>query len=122
MARAREQAEREERIDNDIVVNAYGEVERAMSWYYYLQHNLRTPFAARCSAERSIPSLRIGEMVQVVGMAKEDDCMSEVFVLVKYGRSKLVVPLAQLECQSTDEQTRRAVADWHYWVARGYVY
>jgi hypothetical protein len=45
-----------------------------------------------------------------------------VFVLVKYARSKLGIPLAQLECQSNDEPTRQAVSDWHYWVARGYEY
>ena len=60
--------------------------------------------------------------MQVVGMADEDDCMSEVFVFVKYARSKLGVPLSQLECQTNDEPARQAISDWHYWVARGYEY
>jgi len=117
-----EQPDREERILNEVVVDAYGEVERAMGWYYYLQDKLQTPFTARCRLKRSISPLKVGETVQVFGMAEEDDCMSEVFVLIEYGNSKLGVPLAQLECKSNDEQTGQAIADWHYWVARGYAY
>jgi hypothetical protein len=26
----------------------------------------------------------------------------------------------QVEAVATDEETRQAVEDWHYWVARGY--
>ena len=36
---------REDRIIFDIVVDAYDDTERAMGWYYYLQDELRTPFA-----------------------------------------------------------------------------
>ncbi len=48
--------------------------------------------------------------------------MAEVFVVVKLGRLKATVPPAQLECLSDEEDTRRAVEDWHYWVGRGYRY
>ena len=117
-----EQPEREDRIVFEIVVDAYGSSERAMSWYYYLQDELKMPFSARCTTTRSSSPLIIGQRVDVVGMAKEDECMSEIFVLVKYGRTKLAVPLAQLDCLSCDPETCEAVADWHYWVARGYEY
>jgi hypothetical protein len=40
--------DREHRIIFDIVVDAYGEDERAMGWYYYLEDKLHVPFAARC--------------------------------------------------------------------------
>ena len=66
--------------------------------------------------------MKVGMKTEVVDLAAEDDCMSEVFVVVKYGKSELAVPLAQLECHATDEDTLQAVADWHYWVARGYEY
>ena len=122
MARFREQPEREERILFEIVVDAYGESERAMSWYYYLQDRLQMPFDAICKSARSTSPLKVGSKVQVISMAVEDDCMSEVLVLVKNGRSKLAVPLAQIECAATDTETCQAVADWHYWVARGYEY
>lgn len=123
MARARMQTEREERITNEVVVDAYDEVERAMSWYYYLDESLHFPFAAKCCKKRDASPLRVGESVEIVGMAKEDDCMAEVFVIARlHGKSKLAVPLGQLECLSSDNTTGQAVADWHYWLARGYQY
>ena len=37
------------------------------------------------------------------------------------GRRRLAVPLSQLEpINDTDEETRQAIGDWHYGVARGY--
>jgi Calcium binding len=51
----------------DIVVDAYGEEERALSWYYYLEENLSFPFRARCMTVRSISPLQVGEEVEVVG-------------------------------------------------------
>lgn len=39
-------SEIENRIEMEIVVDAYDESERAMGWYYYLQDNLNVPFKA----------------------------------------------------------------------------
>ena len=122
MKRIPEQPDRENRITFEIVVDAYDTAERAMGWYYYLQDNLQVPFKATCRSARSTSPLEVGVEVEVVGLASEDDCMSEMFVLVKYAKSRLAVPLEQLACHALDEQTCQAVADWHYWVARGHEY
>src|SRR5919108_4211730 len=81
---------------------------------------LHFPFAARCTAERSISPLRVGDEVEVVGMAPEEECQHEMFVLIRWERRSLAVPLAQLEGVAVDEQTRQAIEDWQYWVAQGY--
>jgi hypothetical protein len=120
--RAVEDPVREDRMLFEIVVDAYNETERAMSWYYYLQDQLEMPFSATCRGTRSTSPLNVGQKVEVLAMASEDDCMSEVHVLVKIGRSKLAVPLDQLQCTSTNDPTCQGVADWHYWRARGYEY
>jgi Calcium binding len=122
MKRPAIQADREKRIDYEAVVDAYDEIERAMGWYYYIEGLLNVPFAAKCVSKRSISALSVGQEVQVISMADEEDCMHEVFVNIKHGRSELSVPLSQLECLAEDLQTSQAVADWHYWVARGYQY
>ena len=122
MTRPREQHDREQRILFEIVVDAYDDMERAMGWYHYLSDVLDMPFKARCKTLRSISRLDVGDEVEVVAMAAEDDGMSEVFVLVEYGKKKRAVPLAQLDCQSQHAETSQAVEDWHYWVARGYAY
>jgi hypothetical protein len=42
----------------------------------------------------------------------------EMFVLTRWERGTLAVPLAQLEAVGVDEPTRQAMQDWQYWVAR----
>ena len=118
MKRVPEQPDRENCIAFEIVVDAFDAAERAMGWYHYLQDQLQVPFKATCRSARATSPLEVG----IVGLAAEDDCMSEVFVLVKYAKSELAVPLEQLACHGLDEQAGQAVADWHYWVARGYDY
>ena len=75
---------------------------------------------ARCTAERSISPLRVGEEVEVVGMAPEEECEHEMFVLIRRERRSLAVPLARPEGVAVDDQTRQTIEDWRYWVAQGY--
>ena len=120
MARVEEDDVREHRIHMEVVVDAYGEEERAMGWYYYLDDTLAFPFQAMCIAERRSSPLQPGEVVQVTGMAPEEDCEHDMLVDVQWQRRRLAVPLSQLESVSVDEATQEAIGDWHYWVARGY--
>jgi hypothetical protein len=110
---------REERILMEIIVDAYGPEERALGWWNYLDERLVLPFRARCIRERRTSPLRVGDDIEVVGMAPEEDCEHEMVVLTPWERRMLAVPLAQLEPLAADADTAQAIADWHYWVARG---
>jgi hypothetical protein len=112
--------EREERITMEIIVDAYGPEEQALGWYYYLDDKLQFPFTARCIARRATSPLQVGDEIDVVGMAPEEECEHEMFVLTRWERGTLAVPLSQLEGIATDAQTQEAIEDWHYWVRRGY--
>ena len=120
MKRRSRDEEREQRITMEIIVDAYTPEEQAMGWYYSLEDRLHCPFRAKCIAERSISPLRVGDEVEVVGMAPEEECQHEMFVLIRWDRRGPAVPLAQLEGVAVDEQTRQVIEDWHYWVAQGY--
>ncbi|MDA8423455.1 MAG: hypothetical protein M0Z89_09005 [Nitrospiraceae bacterium] len=48
MTKSKQDKSREERIDEEIIVDCYGEGERAMGWYYYLEDRLEFPFTAQC--------------------------------------------------------------------------
>ena len=121
MAKVKRSAEREERIRMEIVVDAHDPDERAMGWYYYLEQTLAMPFTAKCIAERAVSPLRKGEKVEVVERAPLDECGHEMFVGIRWEGRALAVPLAQLKpIAKTDEETKEAVADWHYWLAQGY--
>lgn len=120
MPRLKENKARERRIEMEAVVDAYNSEERAMGWYYYLEERLKFPFKARCTSKREISPLRVGEDVDVIGMAPEEECASEMFVRVRWCGRRLAVPLSQLRLRGADATTREAVGDWHYWAARGY--
>ncbi len=113
---------REKRITYEIVVDAYTAEERAMGWYYYLEEKLSFPFTVRCVAIRSISPLKKGEDVKAVAMAREEDCLAEMFVLISLAGRRVGVPLAQLKVVNADRATREAIEDWHYWLARGYAF
>jgi hypothetical protein len=122
--KSKRNAEREERITTEIVVDCYNRQERAMGWYYYLDKQLQFPFTATCILYRAVSPLLVKDEVEVIGMAPEEECQSEVLVMMRWDRPEgLGVPLAQLKpISDTDEQTRQAVADWHYWRSMGYEY
>ena len=109
-----------DRIHNEIVVDAYGPEEQAVSWHTVLGDRLAFPFDARCVAERSVSPLRVGETVRVVGMADDEDCTSNMFVVIEWEGRRFGVPLVQLDALDPDEDTEQAIGDWRYWVERGY--
>lgn len=123
MSKTKKNAEREHRIREEIVVDAYGPEEQAMGWYYYLQDNLGFPFTATCISERSISPLHKGDEVEILGMAPEQECEHEMFVEARWERKRnLAIPLSQVKpVGDADVETQEAVADWHYWVDQGYV-
>lgn len=120
MTRPAKDEAREERITMEIVVDAYGPEEQALGWQAYLSYTMQFPFSARCTVSRTISPLEPEEVVQVVGMASEEECRHEMFVLIRWKRRQLAVPLMQLEGINADEETQQAIEDWHYWVNQGY--
>ncbi len=120
MRRRQREEDREERIRLEIVVDSQGAEERAMSWYHYLTDILAFPFITQCSAKRAISPLQIGDEVDVIGIAPEEECQHEIFVLMRWERDGLAVPLSQLTVTYADDETRQAVGDWLYWVDLGY--
>ena len=122
MPRIAKDDSREHRIDMEIVVDAYGEEERAMGWYNYLDDTLAFPFQARCIAEKRTSPLQRGEIVEVTGMAPVEDCTHDMLVDVQWQGRRLAVPLSQLEGMAVEDAVREAIGDWHYWVARGYAF
>ncbi len=111
---------REERIDMEVVVDAYNEDERAMGWYYYLEDKLQFPFKARW-VNRQRPQ---GKEIEVVEMSPEDECMRSMFVEVRYREGEVddifSARLEDIHPIEVDEGTAEAIADWHYWIDMGY--
>jgi len=113
---------REERIHNEVIVDAYGPEEQALGWYYFLEDKLRFPFPARCISAKVVSPLRKGETVEVLRMAPEDACAGDMLVLIRWQGRNVAVPLSQLVAIDADESTLEAIGDWHYWLAQGYCF
>jgi hypothetical protein len=114
MKRRSRDEEREQRITMEIIVDAYTPEEQAMGWYYSLEDRLTVPFVARCIAERSISPLRVGDEVEVVGMAPEAECQHEMFVLRGPRATSLITGMAMRrrggQCSSTLHASRGGAA------------
>jgi hypothetical protein len=122
MAKPKRDPAREERIQEEIIVDAYGPEEQAMGWYYYLEDKIHFPFQAKFIASKVTSPLRKGESVEVSALAPEDTCSSDMLVQIWWQGRTMAVPLSQLTAIEPDEQTREAIKDWHYWVAQGYCF
>jgi len=46
----------------------------------------------------------------------------EMFVQVRWSERDFAVPLSQLYPIEPDVQSQEAIEDWHYWVARNYIF
>jgi|SRR5579864_9500718 len=121
MTRPSTDDEREERIDMEIIADAYGPDEQAIGWYNYLTDNIQFPFKARCIATRTTSPLEPGDEVKVVEMASAEDCEHDMLVFIRWKSRKFAVPLGQLEGVQVDEETEQAIGDWHYWADQGHL-
>ncbi|MEM0979620.1 MAG: calcium-binding protein [Cyanobacteria bacterium P01_H01_bin.58] len=116
MASTAQEPEREQRIANEIVVDAYSSEEVAMGWYYYLENTLQFPFAAIWIGSEG----KDGDAVEVLGMAEEEECTQEILVEVGFEGDAFTVPLLKIAAPAASAKIREAIADWHYWIDQGY--
>ena len=111
---------RQERIDYEIIVDCYDEEEEMMGWYYYLKGKLTFPFTAKYRSSAKGRRNKTNKLLQVAGMADEDECNREIQVMILLQEDgledQMPVALSQLEGVEVDEATEEAIADWHYWV------
>lgn len=70
----------------------HGLQEQALGWHAYLSGKLQFPFSARCVVRREISPLEPDEEIEVVGMALDEECVHEMFVLIRRKRRQLAVP------------------------------
>ena len=113
---------REHRINTEIIVDADDKEERAMGWYYYLDDSLNFPFLAKWKKKSGKGSTE--KQVEVLGMAPQDECLKDMFVEVIYPDGKdediFSAKLSEIEAIDADEDSKEALADWQYWLGRGY--
>ena len=110
----------EERIQMEIVVDAYDSEERAMGWYYYLDDKITFPFVGECTVADKRSPLTKGEQAMVIKMSGEDYCEHDMYVDISWSDKTLAIPLSNIKPLNCDNDTDEAVGDWHYWKMQGY--
>jgi hypothetical protein len=110
---------RENRIHDEVIVDAYSAEDQAMGWYYYLAESMSFPFEARCVREMRKSPLRLNEIITVTDMISDEGSDEMLVEITLNGRTQ-GVPLEQIEPLDTDSLTRQVIEDWHYWISRGY--
>ncbi|MCC5635209.1 calcium-binding protein [Nostoc sp. CHAB 5844] len=115
---------REHRIATEIIVDAEDKEDRAMGWYYYLEETLNCPFMAKWTKKSRKTSTTEEKTVEVLGMAPDDECLKDMYVEVADLNGKdddvYSAKLSDIKPIDADSETEEAIADWHYWLARGY--
>jgi len=111
--------ERKERIHDEIVVDAYGDEEVILSWYYYLKEKLRFPFAAAVRVHSPGASWE-AVRVKMVAMAPMSRCgYWQMWVLGRRDeqedRTLYHFFLSDLIEAEADPERLQALADWNYW-------
>jgi hypothetical protein len=115
-------AEREDRMFMEAVVDANGSEEQAMGWYYYLEDKISFPFAAEYIAIDKRTPLELGERVMVEKMSGENYCEHDMYVDIFWKDNTLAIPLSKIKPLDADADTIEAIGDWHYWVNQGYMF
>ncbi|MGF1933378.1 MAG: calcium-binding protein [Nostoc sp. ChiQUE02] len=115
---------REHRIKTEIIVDAEDKEDRAMGWYYYLEETLNFPFVAKWTKKGRKSATAEEKQVEVLGMAPDEECLKDMYVEVAYidGKDDDVysAKLSEIAAVDADSETQEAIADWLYWIARGY--
>ncbi len=63
MAKPKKDPIREDRIRDEVIVDANGPEEQAMGWYYYLADKLQFPFQAKCVVSKVVSPLRKAQQI-----------------------------------------------------------
>src|ERR1700683_5507139 len=111
MAGTKIEPKSEARIVDEIIVDAYTDDERAMSWYYHLEDELRFPCESECTKQWPISPLRKGQKIQITALASAKDCAQQILVVDRWNGRSLSVPLAQLRPIGVYKATAQGVAD-----------
>jgi hypothetical protein len=116
----REDPVREERITMQIVVDTYTREESATGWYCYLENNMVFPFRANLERINRSTGETVLREAQIIGLSDSDECMSHMRVIIVRKGEEYDVALSRVHPIDATPKTAEAIADWHYWVGRGY--
>ncbi len=107
-----EQPEREQRIEDNVLVDAYDRYEVKMGWETYIEDNITFPFTAKVKIETKDNTK---ELVDVEVIKFDEKSVFRVQVCEKGSNKLFSVTLLSLRKIKADEETLQVIEDWKYW-------
>lgn len=103
-------------IEDEILVDCYGDDEVNMAWFYYMEENMIFPFDAQLEVKKRDGSKELKE-VEVLRLAStERDYAGEDFrVEVAYSEDIIETSISKLHHIKADEGTLEAIQIWKFW-------
>ena len=106
--------ERQERIENEIIVDAYDDGEVKMGWYTYMQDELCFPFTADVMIKKR-SGKKVKQKVDVLDLANDDYFGNDMMLEVAYTDDVFRVGMRELINVEANEETIQAIGDWFFW-------
>ena len=110
----------DKKIRNEVLVDCKDDYERNMSWFYYLEEQLRFPFIAYIPVKTIEKTYeKVFKKVNVIGLKEEDfGDKFEMKVETEFDRYIMEFPLAILHDIRASESVVEAIELWQYWVKK----
>ena len=109
-----EDPERDHRIDYEVIVDAYGDEEVNMGWYYYFAETLQFPF----DAVVKLP-LRGGKTeekkVKIVEVEKKEDKRIRLGITEGSSQRLQFISPETIVSVKTSDENLEVLNDWLYW-------
>ena len=110
----RTKEEIQERIDNEVIVDCYNDIEIRLGWFTHMENWLQFPFSAFTEIKKRDGSFE-RKKVDVLRMASDENFGQDIMLEAAYTEYIFLVPMLKLIDIQAEEETMEAIEDWQYW-------
>jgi hypothetical protein len=108
-----------DKIEYEIIVDAYSDDEVNMGWFYTLEEGLEFPFNADAEIKKRGGGIEV-KQVKIIGMYSEDDDFLSKDFLFEMELDENVLPIAYSKISNikASEASLEVLQCWDYWVEK----
>ena len=110
----KQDAERQYRINYEIIVDCYGEAEENMGWYYYFEDNLEFPIEAIIKLHKQDGKAE-GVPIRIISIASKEEAEPRLGYVLPGSDYIHTIGIEDIVKVITNETNLQALNDWRYW-------
>lgn len=104
----------QKRIDYEVIVDCYDDMEVRLSWFTHMENWLQFPFSAFTDIKKRDASFK-RKKIDVLEMASDENFGQDIMLEAAYTEYIFLVPMLKLIDIEAEEETLEAIEDWKYW-------